>query len=170
MRHPLASLPPGSRAIFFVALFILTLVVLVALNALSAPLQTEVAPAGIISYELAGTVEKAQAILDSWDATAKVYASFNLGLDYLFMLAYSATIALGIIWLAEARPLRGLALRSAGLLAWGQLLAAVLDAVENAALLIMLVDRAAEPWPLVARWCAIPKFGLVALGILFVSA
>ena len=53
-------------------------------------------------------------------------------------------------------------------LAWGQWLAALLDAIENGALLTMLLDVPAQPWPVVAWWCAIAKFALVLLGLLFV--
>lgn len=168
MNHPLASVPPQRRRVVFTILLILSLAVMLTLNVLGAPLKNDVAPSGIVAYELAGTVDKAQAILNSWDAEARVYAGFNLGLDYLFLFAYSITIAVGIIWLAEARPLDGLALRLAWFLAWGQTLAASLDAIENAALFTMLINGAADPWPFVARWCAIPKFGLVIMGILFV--
>ena len=68
MRHPFESIPTGKRGVIFVPLFVLTIAVMVVLNAVGAPLTTEAAPLGIISFEFAGDVSTAQAMLDSWDA------------------------------------------------------------------------------------------------------
>jgi hypothetical protein len=168
MSHPLAVIPPAQRPYWFTFFLILTLVVMVALNVLGAPLQTAVAPLGIVSFELAGDVATAQQIVDSWDDQARVYAGFNLGLDYLFMVAYATVIALAILWLADSLQLQGRARAAAVGLAWGQWLAAGLDAVENAALLILLVGQVANPWPAIAFWTAVVKFGLIGLGLLYV--
>ena len=80
------------------ALLALTIVLTVALQAVNAPLKTPAAPQGIVSYEFAGTTAAAQSILDSWDAGAKVYAGFSLGLDYLYMPTYALTIGLACAW------------------------------------------------------------------------
>ncbi len=37
-------------------------------------------------------------ILSSWDVGARLHAAFSLGLDYLFMLVYSCTLALSSLW------------------------------------------------------------------------
>ncbi len=147
---------------------VLTLAEMATLNILGEPLKTEAAPAGIISYEFAGDVPTAQLILNSWDETAKIYAGFNIGMDYLFLGLYSSTIALAIVWLTDKLFLTGKILLLATLLAWAQWLAAVLDAVENASLFHMLVNQAAVPWPEIAFWCAAFKFTLIILGFAFV--
>jgi hypothetical protein len=147
-----------------------TMAIMAALTISGAPLQTAAAPTGIVSYELAGDVPAAQAMLDSWDDVAKIYAGFNLGLDYLFMVLYSTTIAMAILWLADSLKLQGWALSLAAWLAWGQWLGAALDAVENGALFFMLVGEAAAPWPQVAYWSAAVKFALLGLGLLYVLA
>ena len=131
MIHPLNIVPVNYRARLFASLFILTLAVMAALNILGEPLITEAAPAGIISYEFAANEKTAQSILDSWDDRAKIFAGFNLGLDYLFLILYASTIALAIILLADKNLGRAV-LFLATALAWGQWLAAGLDAVENA--------------------------------------
>jgi hypothetical protein len=145
-----------------------TIIIMLILNISGSPLRTAEAPAAIVSYELAGTADKATAILDSWDNEAKVYAGFNLGFDYLWMPFYSTTIALGLVWVAAALNLKGTLSTTLNLLAWGQWLAALLDALENAALLIMLFGQPAVPWPAIAYWSAVIKFTLVTLGILIV--
>jgi hypothetical protein len=170
MKHPLSAIPAHRRPLLFWLSLVLTVTVMAAMNLLGAPLQTAVAPAGIVSFELAGNVSTAQAILDSWDDVAKISAGFNLGLDYLFLMLYSTTIALAILWLADSLKLTGLAWTLAGWLAWAQWLAAALDAVENGALLAMLVGEVSMPWPQVAFWTASAKFMLIALGLVYVLA
>jgi hypothetical protein len=77
---------------------------------------------------------------------------------------------MAILWLADSLKLQGRALSLAVWLAWGQWLGAALDAVENGALLIMLVGEAATPWPQVAFSTAAAKFALLGLGLLYVLA
>lgn len=166
MPHPLTRIPARYRPPLFAFFLVLTLIVMVALNILGAPLQTAAAPAGIISYEFSGDTEGANAILNSWDNPTKQYAALNLGLDYLFMPAYATAIALAVIWVGQA--IGGRIHAFAIWLAWGQWLAALLDATENIALLKMLLDTTAAPWPQLAYWCAAVKFVLVLLGLLFV--
>jgi hypothetical protein len=137
------------------------------LNLSGQPLITKAAPSGIVSYEFAGDVGTAAQIIDSWDEIARIYAGFNLGLDYLYLLLYSTTIAMALLWLTADlayRRITGLVL----LLAWVQWLAAVLDALENYALFTMLVSGPADPWPQVAWWSAAIKFSLVLAGLLVV--
>jgi hypothetical protein len=166
MTHPLTLIPNHYRPRLFAFFLVLTLVVMIALNVLGAPLQSADAPAGIVSYEFSGDTEGANVILNSWDDRAKLYAALNLGLDYLFMPAYATAIALAAIWVGQA--IGGRTHSFAIWLAWGQWLAALLDATENVALIKMLLDTTAAPWPQLAYWCAAVKFALVLFGLLFV--
>jgi len=167
MKHPLETVPKNRRPAIFTAFFVLTVVVMLALNLGGDVLRTDEAPAGIISYEFAETVATAQSILDSWSPRAKIYAGFNLGLDYLFLVAYSTTIALAVIWVS-GRPEMNLRLwTSAVFLAWALWGAALLDAIENYALFTMLVNGASEPWPQVAWWSAFFKFTIVIVGLVY---
>lgn len=50
------------------------------------PLQIDSAPYGILSFELAGTVDASQKKLDSWSPEACIFAGISLGLDYLFLI------------------------------------------------------------------------------------
>jgi hypothetical protein len=72
------------------------------------------------------------------------------------------------VWAAGALRARRWPLAAVGgTLAWGQWLAAALDAAENTALIILLLRATVDPWPRIAWWCAAPKFGLVAAGLLY---
>ncbi len=170
LTHPLALIPESRRPIVFGALLTLTIAVMLVLRATGEPLSTAAAAQGIVSFALAGSVTQAQSIVASWDAGAQLRATFGLGLDYLFMLAYAAAIAMACLWSAQKLQQRGWPLAEAGApLAWGLLLAAALDAVENAALLTMLWGTVSAPWPLVSFWCAAIKFALVALGFVYAA-
>ena len=142
---------------------------MVVLNLVGAPLNTPAAPLGIVSFELAGSSQRAQEILGSWDVHAQLRAAFSLGLDYVFMLAYSATIGLACIWAGEALQAYGWPLAGLGrLLAWSQWLAALLDGLENIALVAVLFGRVFAPWPQLAQWSAAAKFALVFAGMIYV--
>jgi len=168
MHHPFESIPTGKRWPIFVLLFVLTLAVMAVLNVVGGPLKTGVAPQGIVSYELAGSVSAARAILDSWNPQARVYAGFSLGFDFLFMVLYSTTIAYACAWVSSSWRDKRRSLASVGLLlAWGQWAAALFDAIENGALWAMLAAAPAAPWPQIARWCATVKFALVLLGLAY---
>jgi len=159
--------PVQKRA--FIALFVLKLFVGACLFVQGRPLNTDPAPLGIVSFELAGNLACAQRIMASWGDMGKVSAGLNLGLDYLFLVAYAACISLACALTARGLARRIRSLSVVGLvLAWGQYGAALLDAAENYALIRVLLGSERKAWPVVARWCAIPKFLIVAAGMAFV--
>jgi hypothetical protein len=171
MTHPFGWLPPGTRRRAFRAVAALTLLVGAALGAGGAPLRTPAAPRGIVSFEFAASTAVAERILASWDERARVAAGLNLGLDYLFLVAYALAIGLGCARVADA--LRARAPRAAALgdgLAWGALAAGGLDAVENAALVALLLGARAPLLAPLAAACALPKFALVAAGLVYTGA
>lgn len=124
---------------------------------------------GIIALEKAGSEEKARQIIAAWDASeARSRALFNVHLDFLFLVVYSTTVALACILASGMFRTPARWESTVGVaLAWGQWLAALLDAVENVALLKMLRGPVTEPWPWIARWSAIPKFILIGAGVAY---
>lgn len=153
----------------FVVFLILTLVIGVALQVLGSPLNTTAAPAGIVSFEFAGTLDRANEIIDSWGMPGQAYAGLNMGIDYLFLVSYSICIGLGCALLARSISTRYPFLHSIGMiLAWAQIAAGLLDALENYALIRVLLGSERAYWPAIARWCAIPKFLIVTLGLIFI--
>lgn len=162
MRYPI---PAGKRLLVFLPMLALTLTLIVLMRV---PLQTSAAPAGIVSFELAGSEAQARAILDSWDAQTRGLADYSLRLDFLFLVAYSTTIGLACLWAGSVLRGRNIPLTIGAPLAWGMWLAALFDIMENIALLIELHGSPQSPWPQIARWCAIPKFALVLVGLVYV--
>jgi hypothetical protein len=169
MHHPFQSIPKEALWKILIPLTLITLTLMIIMNWISTPLATAAAPNGIISYELAGSIEAVRAILASWVEETKLFAAFSLGLDYLFLVVYSSTIGMGCIWASRLFS-NGLSfLGTMGvLLAWGQWLAALMDGVENAALLKLLLGDIHSSWPQIARICAIIKFTLIVLGLTYV--
>ncbi len=161
--HPLVAIPSDRRARVFVPLLVATLVITFLFRFIGPAQPT------IVDFELAGSVPKAQAIIDAWNENDRIRAGFSLGFDYLYMPVYSTTIALACVMAAGVLKRR--AWRTAGLLlAWGLWIAAVSDATENLALFNELLGNNVTPWPQVAQICATIKFGLIVLGLLYVAA
>jgi len=180
MKHPLANIPSTSRKPLFFAFLAGTLILSAVFRVLDAPLQTPAAPNGIISFELAGTPSKTEAIIDSWRITgllitgvepgivsrAVAFAAFGLGIDYLFMPVYATALALGIL-LAAGKHKGWFGMLGAWL-GWGAYTAAIFDAVENYALARMiLMNQVRSPYPQVAAFSASLKFGLLLLGLCY---
>ncbi len=165
MSHPLDFIPASFHKKVFFPLLALTLVLVGVFQLLDLPLRTSAAPNGILSFELAGTIEKADAILQSWDSRAQLFAAFSLGLDYLFLFAYGLTISLGVLMVAEKHG--GRFSEIGKIIGWGVLLASLLDAIENLALWRLLSGWAQPHCAGTAAISATIKFGLLLLGMGF---
>jgi hypothetical protein len=167
-RHPFRWISESAEGRALALLAALLVLLSIALSAVGAALFSEAAPQGIVSYEFAGSAAGAERILGSWSAAAREHAMLSLGLDYLYLLVYPAFISLACVRVSRRleafRP--GVA-RLGVHLSWAVLAAAPLDAIENAALIQLLLAGPSEIWARVAWWCAGPKFALVVLGLLF---
>ena len=167
--HPFNWLPSPLRKKAFVVLLATTMATMAALQVLDRHLKTDAAPRGIVSFEFAGNLPNATLMLASWNPPARIAAGLSLGLDYLFLFTYAGVIGLGCVLTAGARFQHTQTGITIGyILAWGQLGAALLDAVENYSLARVLLGAQTDLWPAVAFWCAGPKFGIVALGLAYV--
>jgi len=163
MRHPLEFLPMNLRKPLFYFFLLLTLVIFRVFSVLDQPLRTSAAPNGIVSFELARTLDEAQSILTSWDENARLFAAFGLGFDYLFMLVYAAALSLGLL-LAGANK-TGWYSSLTNWLGWGAFIAAFFDAVENYALWQILTGNISPSLPQLASICASLKFVLLIIGL-----
>lgn len=128
-------------------------------------LEQNLKPITIVEFELAGSIEKAQTMLQVWEARGVMpVVFFLLGIDYLFMIVYSFSLWFACLHVADA--IRFLE-KFVVLVAWLLPVAAVLDAVENAALFQFALGSRDLAWPAIARHCAVPKFviALTALAL-----
>ena len=123
---------------------------------------------GIISLQLAKDVNLSQAILDSWNTQSKVSAGLSIGLDFLYLLFYPSLIALlihklnEILWKNNTFYFVGLALLFA------QFFAALFDAIENIALIQLLLGNVKQFWTSVSYYFASIKFILIFIGIIYI--
>lgn len=163
MKHPLNFIPTTLRKTLFYTFFALTILIFGVFRLLDQPLRTDSAPSGIVSFELAGQVESAQTMIDSWDAEAYLFAAFGLGFDYLFMPAYALALSLGLLLAINGRKNRYSAF--AAWMGWGVLAAPLFDAVENYALWRELIGPVVVPFPQIAAFCATVKFILLIAGL-----
>jgi hypothetical protein len=147
---------------------IFTLFLTIALSYVDQPLKNPVAPHGIVSFELAGSIQTARAILDSWNAQARLFAAFSLGIDFLYLTAYPLFIALLIYKLAEKfRKSYYLFYRFGLALALLQPVAGVLDAIENYGLIRLLFGSMNGTFASLAFFAATVKFTLIVTGVLY---
>ena len=166
---PFNWLPVAEQPRAFVALLVLTIAAMVAEQITGAPLKTDAAPSGIVSFELAGALPVAQKIVESWGAAGRVYAGLNLGLDFLFIAAYASCIGLGCVLVARRLARQSASVASIGVaLAWAIWLAALLDCTENYTLINLLLGSQQAAFAALAQWCAIPKFLIIGLAIAYV--
>jgi len=183
MQHPLEFIPDQYRKLIFFTLLILTLILFGVFSVLDAPLRTPAAPNGIVSFELARTVGQASAITSQWKRSSLLlssvageanpdivnipyaFAAFGLGLDYLFIPIYAFALAFGTL-LAAGQHVGWLKFLGA-VAGYGAFAAAVFDAVENYALFQILLGWLFSPYPELAFYCAVTKFGLLFFGLLY---
>jgi hypothetical protein len=175
LTHPFEKIPPKNRKPVYWTMFVFTLFLSFTITMLGNDLKSyidnngqAVTPHGIGSFELIHSAEEADKILHIWGTAGKMSAALNLGFDYLFIVAYANTIALGCVWMAGLlRERKFVGLAAAGIfIAWLQWLAGVLDCIENAALIKILFAGPTDTLAQISRWCAIPKFALT-LGVGF---
>lgn len=167
LNYPFAQLPFHQQRLLFLILLVLTLLVMGILTWMGRPLTK--AGASIVDFELAGTLAKSQAIMKVWgEANVLQIARQQTYVDFVFLVLYSLTIALGC-GLAARQFSPGSGLATVGLyLAWAQFAAGLLDAIEDVALLALLQGAQNPSLPFIARWCALPKFAIVGLGVTYV--
>ena len=168
MKHPLEFIPQTLRKPLFYFFFVFTIVIFGVFRPLDVPLQTSAAPNGIVSFELAHTLDSSQAMIQSWDSNARLIAAFGLGFDYLFMFIYAVALSLGLLLAGSAKPNWYHALTSG--LGWGAFAAALFDMVENYGLWRVLTGSTDPIFPQLAAFCATIKFILLISGLLIALA
>lgn len=127
---------------------------------------------GIVAFELAGSEERAAEIVADWGEDGRDAARRSLLVDYAFLASYGAFLVLAAMAtrnLAAGRGWRRVA--AAGPIAIGLAAAApLLDAIENAWLLLSLDGKAGGLAPLAGAVFATLKFAALALAIAYLLA
>jgi hypothetical protein len=90
--------------------------------------------------------------------------------DFLFIFIYSASIATACFIAArflDSKKGWAVPFKYSLIVICLQLVAAMFDASENVSLLKVLQGPIESPWPQLARWCAICKFSLIIVGLVY---
>jgi hypothetical protein len=155
------------RGLIVLGLFVATL----AVGALALPSLGDMSDrgVGIIEFELARTSATASEYYAELGEAGRDAARESLYLDYPYLILYGLFLAAActvVAARAAERGMQGLA-RLGRALAIGALVAAACDAVENAALLLVLGGHTDQPWPATAFAFASVKFLLTIAAALY---
>ncbi len=173
IRRLLESLTLRTRLILIGSAAVAAVVLNLAMQVAMQPAVDD-APFGIVDFEFASTPERAGEILDAWGSDGRDGAATAIALDYGFLIAYSALLALGTGSISLAADARGWnrTARAGRRLVILAPVAGVLDAIENTALLNVLgahqAGEISEVATLIAESTAAPKFAIVIVGFLYI--
>ena len=123
----------------------------------------------ILGLEFAGSARRVGEIEAEWGAHGRDLARLSLWLDFAFMLAYGAFLALAAFATRDFARCRDLpALAAGGVVApFLAIAAALFDAAENISWLILLGGHGGSALPVFATACAYAKFATVGLAIAY---
>jgi hypothetical protein len=124
----------------------------------------------ILGLEFAGSEQRAAEIMVEWGDHGRDLARLSLWIDFGFMLSYGTFFTLASIATREFARERGLRLLAAVGIATPLFAAsaALFDAAENIAWLLVLGDHGGSVAPPFATVCASLKFLLITLAIVYV--
>ena len=145
-------------------LFCLLIGMVVLMRFFNIPLKNEIAPAGIVSFELAKDIAQSTLMINSWDAEAISAAKKSLYADFLFLCIYSTFFALLIFKLNKKLNLKTHYLSE--ILMGAIFLSAFFDVVENLALLQLIYGNLEQFWSAIAYYFAVLKFTILAIATL----
>lgn len=114
-----------------------------------------------LQLQFAWTAEQTRAVLASWGEAGRDRVSNGIYADYLFLIGYGALLA---------QLLRATRREWGRRLAWGALLAAGLDAVENMFLLGFIQEAIDVRFTLLVSLMATLKFGLGGVCLIYLGA
>ena len=163
LSHPYQFLSPSLQNRAFAIMLPLTLLAMYVEQVTGKPLVSDAAQSGILSFEFAGTLAAAQAMVKSWGQPGQVYAGLNLGFDFVYIITYVVAIGLGCVIVARG----GLLSQVGIILAWAMFAAGLFDCIENYNLIQILLGNGQEINAMLAQWCATVKFAIVILGLAY---
>jgi len=151
----------------FIFSFAGALLTIVSMNIIDYSLQNGDSAYGIVSFELAGSIERSVEIINYWiEGSNLQLASFSLGFDYLFMLFYGIFLSLWTLVISDKFPSNKVKNLSK-IVVMMFIIAVILDGIENYALLKIVSGFHDQAYSSTAFWAASIKFGLIGLAIVY---
>ncbi|RBP53580.1 hypothetical protein [Arenicella xantha] len=137
----------------------------VALTVIDSGLRNSTTPHGIVSFELCAYTASCDAALIQWGTKGQALALLSLGLDYLFLFLYPGLIVIGLLLIAPRVP-RNL-FRLTMFAAWSCVAIGLADAIENYALIQIILSESGSRYGLLASISATIKFVLLGIALLW---
>ena len=148
---------------------LLGIILFLALGYFNKPLVTKIAPNGIVSFELAKDINTSISIVSSWDLNAKINAGLSLGIDFLYLFIYSIFFATSCFLISQIYFNKNNWMYKTGLILTKlQFVAAFFDAIENIALIKLLIGSNNGIYSSIAFYFASIKFLIIAIGIVYI--
>lgn len=124
---------------------------------------------GVLGFEFAGDTDRMREILALWGSTGLSGARQHVIIDLGFILGYGVLLVGGCGRLSRRFEARGhmRAATIAALLAWGALIAAVVNVIEKLLLWLEIHGHIAQPLPALAAACGAITFTLALSAALF---
>ncbi len=168
LQSPFYKLSKTSEKKLTTSSILLLIILFLVMHYFDSPLHNSISTSGIVSFELAKTLTKTEAILNSWNTISKTAAGMSLGFDFIFLVTYSLVFSLLIHKLNEYLW-KGSKIHIIGtILIWCMFLAAFFDIIENIALIKLLLGDLQQTWSTISYYFASFKFSLLAIGILYI--
>ncbi len=146
-----------------------TLVLMVAIRMVDQWLTTPESPGGMVGFELAKNINKTLIMINSWGEHGRIMAGFSLGIDYLYIVAYSLFLGLSAFAIGKKLSSRSSFLAKPGYwFSWLMLLAGIFDGIENYALIKILSGNHEQLWASLSYYFASTKFGIVLITLLYI--
>jgi len=150
--------------VFFLISLAVTVPVLARLQELNGPLQNGIAAQGVVSLELARTLERQSEVLGSWTEPDLLRLAFSIGLDFLCAVAFIATTTMACVWLAEKSG-SGAAFRAkcGRALVYCLLTLGIFWTLQNVLLAEVVFGYRTAITAEVIYWCALWKFTVMGV-------
>ncbi len=163
--HPLSWIPVRHERAILVTLILANILVMLGMGMVDGHLRTEATPFGIASFEFIGDAASAERALSAWGEKGRAYAAFSLGLDYLFLVLYSLLAAMLAGTMSRKLERRFPRISKLSVwVAWTFLFTGLFDAMENTALVAVVMGASDDLWPHLGLLFASIKFTLAAVG------
>jgi hypothetical protein len=154
----------------FLILAVGTIIMLVVMGKTGATLKTPTTPHGILNLEFASNSDTVNGILQVWQKTTSTdnikAATINTLLDFIFLIFYS--LFLNNLCNIIAVKLSGLLAVAGKIIAYGVLVAGVLDMIENTGMLLSLNGHMNDETAIITCVAASIKWLLVIVTLLYV--
>jgi len=153
--------------VLFIILVLCMLVSVFSMQYFDSFLKIDIAPNGIVSFELAKELSNSINIIENWkEKDVLIATGLSIGFDFLFIFTYTTFIAL-LLFLVSYRNTKWIYFLGKVLISV-ILIAGFMDVIENISLINLLLGKQIQIWSSLAFYMAFSKFLFVFISVLFI--